>query len=397
MATYQAKVSYDWEHRKPWTRIPFPEEEYGRRLAAVNGVMAVHSLDALLIFGAPGDNGSVRWLSNFDAFSGETLLVVLSNEIPWLFTNWVLHGEPMHSLFWQTWFREAHPAAPGPGPAQRAAELLARKSGLHRIGLAGWNQVPSVWMEALREKLPNTEFESADGLLLMLRAIKSPLEIATIRRASQIAGQAMQIAMDSCRPGVTEHQVAAAAHQVIFALGAEDLAFTTAVASGPRAGLKHCGPTERVLQQGDMVFLDLGAKLHGYYSDLSRTLVVGEADAFQLQFLQAAEHMFQVWIRHAQPGSAVRDLQKMCEEIAVGAGFAAEYMPLGYGHGLGTALFELPSLAYGGDQILENGMTFALEPMLVKLGVGTAVMEDTMLVTEDGLEVLSNQPVALYL
>jgi len=143
------------------------------------------------------------------------------------------------------------------------------------------------------------------------------------------------------------------------------------------------------------VFLDLGAKLDGYYSDLSRTVVVGDPDSQQLQFLRAGESMFQIWLDHAGPGVNVADLRERCRQTAVAAGFDAEYMPLGYGHGLGTSLFELPYLS--GSQVLREGMTFALEPMLVKLGSGTAVVEDTMLVTASGVEARSGQPTRIYL
>ena len=93
---------------------------------------------------------------------------------------------------------------------------------------------------------------------------------------------------------------------------------------------------------------------------------------------------------------AIADLQRRSEAIALGAGFEEEFQPLGWGHGLGTHLFELPSLSYHSGTVLEEGMTFALEPMLVRLGLGTAVMEDTILVDQGGLESLSGLPTRIY-
>jgi Xaa-Pro aminopeptidase len=217
-----------------------------------------------------------------------------------------------------------------------------------------------------------------------------------MRQAAQISGQAIRAAMEACHAGASEHQVAGLAHQVMFALGAEDLAFDSAVVAGPRAGLKHGYPSPRLMQEGDMVFLDMAAKVDGYHADLSRTIVVGEPDDYQRRMLQTAEKLFAVWMRMAKPGVAIKDIQVECVKIAAADGFEEEHMPLGWGHGLGVSLFELPYLTYLGDTVLEQGHIFALEPMLVKLGLGTAVMEDTMLITAEGIEALSGQPTALY-
>src|SRR4029077_4667784 len=171
-------------------------------------------------------------------------------------------------------------------------------------------------------------------------------EIQKMRQASQISGQAIKAAMDACRPGASEFQVAALAHQVMFARGAEGLAFDSAVVAGPRAGLKHGYPSGRLMQEGDMVFLDMAAKLDGYHGDLSRTIVVCEANDYQKRMLVTAEKMFAVWEEKAGPGVAVRDLQKQCLKIAADSGFEKEHMPLGWGHGLGVSLFELPFLTF---------------------------------------------------
>jgi Xaa-Pro aminopeptidase len=394
---YSPKVPYDWESRRQWLQLPFPMAEYDERLRAVRAEMKALSLDALVIYGAPGgDDASARWLTNFSTFGGPQAVVLVGDGEPWIFCSRNLHGEPMHSLYWQTWVKEAHPAAAGDGPATKAAELIA-DTNARVIGVAGWESIPRSWADALARGLPGREFVSATSMLIELRSIKSRLEIDKLRQASLIAGEALKAAIDASQPGVSENQVCGVAHQVIFGLGAEGLAFDTAVAAGPRAGLKHSVPTGRLMQQGDMVFVDIGAKVDGYNSDLSRTFVVGEPDEFQRRFLSTAERMFQVWLDEARPGSVVPDLKKKCQEIAYAAGFVEEHMPMGQGHGLGTALWEMPWFSFEAAQVLREGMVFALEPMLVKLGVGTAVVEDTMLVTKTGIEAMSGQPTARYL
>lgn len=394
---YQPKVPYDWENRRRWLQLPFPELEYEQRLIRVRARMAQLGLDALLIYGAPGgEDGSARWLTNFSTFGGPQAVVVLSEGEPWLFCSRNFHGEPMHSLYWQTWVKEAHPAVAGDGPAVRAAEVIVATPA-RRIGVAGWESIPRTWGEALAALLPERELVSATAMMIELRAIKSPLEVAKLREASRIAGEALQAAVDACRPGVTEHEVSGIAHEVIFKRGAEAVAFDTAVAAGPRAGLKHSVPTSKPMELGDMVFIDIGAKLDGYHSDLSRTFVIGEPDDFQRRFLTTAERMFKLWLDEARPGAHVPELKRKCQDIAYEAGFVEEHMPMGQGHGLGTAVWEIPWFSFEADQVLAENMVFALEPMLVKLGVGTAVVEDTMLVTATGIEALSGLPTSRYL
>ncbi|MGH7763269.1 MAG: M24 family metallopeptidase [Candidatus Dormibacteraceae bacterium] len=396
MAIYTPKVAYDWESRKPWTVLPFPEEEYRSRVARTRQAMSEHGLDALVAVGRVGDDAVVRWLSNFTPFLGQAVIVLLPAGEPYLFANMAMHGEPMHTLFYQTWFRHAELVPSTSSLTTEVVNLLKRQKSVRRIGLPGLAELPAYWTAALTDGIAGATLESADVPLLQMRAIKTPLEIAKMRQAAQISGHAIRAAMEACHAGVSEHQVAGLAHQVMFNLGAEDLAFDSAVVAGPRAGLKHGYPSARLMQEGDMVFLDMAAKLDGYHADLSRTMVIGEPNDYQRRMLETAEKLFAVWMKMARPGTAVRDIQSACVKIAIGDGFEEEHMPLGWGHGLGVSLFELPYLTYMGDTVLEAGMIFALEPMLVKLGIGTAVMEDTMLITPHGIEALSGQPTALY-
>jgi Xaa-Pro aminopeptidase len=394
---YQPKVPYDWANRKEWLQLPFPQSEYDHRLARVRAAMAAEGLDALIIYGAPGgEEASARWLTNFSTFGGPQAVVVMPDGEPWLFCSRNLHGEPMHSLYWQTWVKEAHPAAAGDGPAVKAAELLADTKA-RRIGIAGWESIPRPWADALARLLPGRELVSATAMLIELRSIKSRLEIDKMRQASVVAGEALKAAMEASKPGASEHQVSGIAHSVLFGLGAEAVAFDTAVGAGPRAGLKHSVPTGRLMQAGDMVFIDIGARVDGYNSDLSRTFVIGEPTKEQRHFLATAERMFKVWLDDARPGSVVPELKKKCQDIAYAEGFVEEHMPMGQGHGLGTAVWEMPWFSFEANQVLKEGMIFALEPMLVRLGFGTAVVEDTMLVTSDGVEALSGLPTSMYM
>jgi Xaa-Pro aminopeptidase len=204
-----------------------------------------------------------------------------------------------------------------------------------------------------------------------------------------------RIAVEQCRPGATEWAVAAEAHRACFAQGGE-LSFQSAVTAGPGAGLKHCAPTNRPMQQGDMVFIDMAARYKGYYADVSRCTVVGTPSAEQRRMLDTAYEMFQAVVAAIRPGVYVPDLHTIANGIARRAGYDEEIMPKGFGHGLGTSLFERPDVRMVSETVLEPGMIFALEPMLVRHNFGTAVVEETVLVTEEGSELLSGSPLVTW-
>ncbi len=404
MATYQAKVAYGLEERRPWTNLPFPREEYERRIVAVQAKLRVERLSALVAFSNRGDPGHVRYLSNFEAGPGDTVVVVPVDGAPMLSTNWLMHGEPMHTSIWATWLDDARPAE-RPGMAKTletsvsghtADRLQEARADRGRVGIAGGPILPYRFMEDLRERLPRVAWVPADDLLFAVRAKKSAPEIEAMRRAAWISGRMHEAALAALSPGARERDVAAAAHAAAFKEGADALAFDSAVATGPRAGLKHCAPSDRVMESGDMVFLDMAAMYAGYFADVSRSTVVGTPSDEQRRFLDTGLAMYEAAFAKAGPGVPVQDLIAAAREIAEREGYEADYMPKGFGHGLGCSLFELPSLRPTTTSILEPGNTFALEPMLVRTHFGTACIEETVLITEDGAEALSGCPLRVW-
>ena len=390
-------MPYDWATRQKWLDLAFPVEEYEARLRRVREMMAERQLDALFVHGGAGDVASTRYLANFDVTAGDALVVVPSEQEPILATTWVMHDEPMHTMLWTTWIRDARPlltnlwGAEGGGSAwgkmvaDIAAELNLSRA---HIGLAGGARPASLERE-WRNALPDVTWHEANDLLLSARSIKSPREVELMRSVARMGGAGLRAALEAIQPGVSELEVAAAAYQAMTAAGSEEFAFPTAVVSGPRAGLKHAPPSNRRMQAGEMVFLDLGAKHNGYVCDLSRCTVAGKASDEQRRFLDTSLEIFTRVLEAIKPGVPIKVIYRIAEDIAVRAGYEDAFMPTGFGHGLGTSLIELPSLRPPGDKLFEAGMVFALEPMLVRYNVGTAVVEETVLVTDTGAETLS--------
>ena len=404
MTVYQAKVPYGPDARRPWRAMPFPESEYERRIAAVQARLRAERLAAVVAFSNGADVGHARYLANFEAGAGDTIVVVPASGAPTLTTNWLMHGEPMHTSIWTTWLNDVRPAErPGfvrtaeTSVAGHAADRLQEGgAAADRIGVAGGEIFPHHLMVALQGRLPRATWIPADDLVLGVRSVKSPFEIEVMRRAARISGLMHEEALRALAPGAREYDVAARAHAVAFAEGADGLAFDSAVATGPRAGLKHCAPSDRAMEPGDMVFLDMAAVYHGYCADVSRTTVVGAPSAEQRKFLETGLAMFEAVLAKAAPGVAVQDLIATARGIAERAGYAADYMPKGFGHGLGCSLFEQPSLRPATAAVLEPGNVFALEPMLVRTNFGTACIEETVLITPSGAEALSACPLRVW-
>jgi len=401
---YQAKVPYDPDARRPWRTMPFPESEYERRIAAVQARLRAERLAALVAFSNGADPGHARYLVNFEPSAGDTMVVIPAAGPPMLTTNWLMHGEPMHTSIWTTWLADVRPAeragfsrTPETSVAGHAADRIQESgAAADRIGVAGSDIFPHPIMVALQERLPRATWIPADDLLMDVRGVKSPLEIEVMRRAARISGLMHEEALRALAPGAREFDVAARAHGVAFAEGADALAFDSAVATGPRAGLKHCAPSDRVMEPGDMVFLDMAAVYHGYNADVSRTTVVGTPNAEQRRFLDTGLAMFEAVLAKAAPGVPVQDLIATARAIAARAGYEADYMPKGFGHGLGCSLFERPSLRPATTAVLEQGNVFALEPMLIRMNFGTACIEETVLITPTGAEALSGCPLRVW-
>jgi len=393
-----SKVPFDWKHRKKWLDSPFPIEEYEDRVARLRKFMEGADLHSLLIYGGPGyqgQSGDVRYISNFPSGVGNTIVVVPIEGELMLTTDSVMHSEPMHSEIFRCWIKDVRPAhMPG---TVRSPENIAdhvrdflKERGLadNKTGIVGQRFFPAYLLNDLKQELPKLTLESAQLLYMKAKSVKSPREMEIMREACRITSLGLEAAMDLAKPGVSELQMSAAAHQAMVAAGAEIVTFM-AMVGGPRAGHKHVTPSSRKLEDGDMVFMDMGINHEGYNTDCCRTMVAGKAGAKQKDILDVALEMEEAVIAAGKPGVRICDLQKIATDIAKKAGYGEYYFPTGFGHGIGTCLVEMPILFDGNEAPIEKGNTFALEPMIVIEGLGTGCFEDIIEVTETGCVYLS--------
>jgi len=389
------KVKYDWEHRKKYLDLPFEMEEYERRVGGLRRAMAGQGLEYLLVYSNPACSGPVRYVGNFDTFLGNSIVVLPLEGDLTLATDSVMHSEPMHSCIWTTWIRDVraghHPATVRSAEnivdfvvdALRENRLLAASG-----GLVSARSLPYELMGRLAELLPEGSLIPADAVFESVRGIKSEVELAALRKSARYASIGLDTVFEKAAPGSTEKELRAEAVYAMVRAGADMPTF--ALTSGPRSGLKHAEPTDRRIEAGDMLFIDVCAPHRGYMSDVARTGVLGKANRQQKEMLETALEMRDRVVEAVKPGARICDLQQIAEGIAKRRGLADYYYPTGFGHGIGTSVVESPILFPDSEAQLEENMVFSLEPMIVIEGVGTAVFEDMILVTSTGADVLSD-------
>jgi Xaa-Pro aminopeptidase len=388
------QLSHSLEARKPYLVPEFDDAEYDRRLQAVRAGMEAAGLDALIIYCGPSSYASARWLTNYQAFGGSVFVVIRPDGGITVTTDGVLHGEPMHSMVWTCRADDLRCAAGpvyGGAPSEVAVMAVDAVRTANHVGLAGASGIPSRLHSVFRARLRSVR--SADGLVAQARMLKSAPEIAFMREAGRIADAAFVSVFETLVPGAEETEVAAAAVATMLRHGAIE-SFRTCVVGGKLAGLKHSYPKRRRLEAGEMVFLDLGASFNHYVSDTSRCCVVGgpaKGDARDL--LAVADDLYNAGLAEMRPGNTVDHVAQALLRVVRGTKFEPDFYPGGFGHGIGMDLFEAPGGLFAGSPVvLQPGMTLAYEPMVVIEGLGTGVVEDSLLITETGYELLTNGP-----
>lgn len=227
------------------------------------------------------------------------------------------------------------------------------------------------------------------------RVVKSEVEVATLRDACRRLSAVADAAFAAVRPGTREREVAGAIEAAIRAAGYERLAFDTIVASGPNAALPHYRAGDRRLDAGDLVVLDFGGVLDGYCCDLTRTVSVGPPSADARRLHTAVRDAQQAAIAAVTPGVPATAVDAAARDLLTARGLGQAFGH-GTGHGLGLDIHEEPRIGRPRPDApsvqLQPGMVFTIEPGAYLPGLGGVRIEDDVLVTADGCEVLTAVP-----
>lgn len=245
-------------------------------------------------------------------------------------------------------------------------------------------------LEDLQKAWPDSALVPLRGVIQELRLVKDEDEIQAMRAAQDLADRVYSEVRPMIRAGVRELDVALAIEQKLREAGGSS-AFEVIVASGPRGAMPHGVASERVIQDGDLVTVDMGAKLAGYNSDMTRTVAVGTPSAEMKRVYNAVLEAEEAAVKAVKAGVRAADLDKLARDILTRHGLG-EAFAHSLGHGVGLEVHEGPGLRGTSEDVLQSGMVITIEPGAYLPNVGGVRIEDLVLVTEDGYEVLSHAP-----
>ena len=242
----------------------------------------------------------------------------------------------------------------------------------------------------LERHVPGGRIESLDSLLYELRSVKDPTEIERLRKALVLTEELFAELLAFFKPGRTEQELAKRFQILALERGFE-ISFEPIIASGPNGGSPHAVPTERALQPGDLVTVDVGVMWEDYYGDLTRNVALGKIDP-ELQKIHAIVEEANAAGREAcKPGVPAQEVDRAARRVIEKAGYGPYFFHR-TGHGLGLEVHEPPYMMEGSERLLEPGMVFTVEPGIYLPGQGGARVEDVMLITETGAETLTTLP-----
>ncbi len=224
-----------------------------------------------------------------------------------------------------------------------------------------------------------------------IRMIKDDQEIQALKKAGAITHEVFLEVLSYVRPGMTERMVATFVSDAFLRHGADKLSFDTIVASGVNGSKPHAVPSDKVIEPGELVTLDMGCYFQGYASDQTRTFLVGE-EVNNPELLKVYDVVYQaqsLGISLLKPGVLCRDIHQEVDKFIATQGYEG-YFTHGLGHGLGIEIHEEPYENPVGDVVLAPGMTLTVEPGIYLPGIGGVRIEDDFVITDQGAEALTN-------
>jgi len=270
-------------------------------------------------------------------------------------------------------------------PSTAAISSVARKR--HTVGIEA-DHVTVSQRASLAKGASNARLKALCGLVERGRMIKQPDEVMQLKAAVMLASGVFEVLLHGIKPGIAESHVAAELEYVARRSGAQGMSFETIVASGPRSAMPHGVASEQAIPAQGFVVLDYGVILAGYCSDMTRTVHVGPPGRKQRDLYQAVLDAQLAAIDVVRPGVQAGKVDQAARKVLRKAGFDS-YFTHSTGHGVGLEIHEPPRLGKGQTELLQAGMVITIEPGAYIPGLGGVRIEDMVLVTETGCQVLT--------
>lgn len=361
-----------------------PKAYLKTRHKRVREAMKALKLDGLMLTHPP----DLAYLSNF---TGDDSVGVLTHKDLHLVTDFRYTEQAEIEAAWlKVVCRE--------GKIVKMTDALARtfkEGGTKRVGFeVNYTTVGQYdgLKDALRKLKHDCELVPLQDVMLNQRKVKDDHEVKLIRKAADVAEESLTAVRDSMKAGETEGYLAGLLIMEMKARGASDPSFPPIVATGPNSSLPHYRPAETTILNDTLLLFDWGAKVEGYCSDLTRTFALGRVPAKLKKIHGIVLDAQLAAIDFLRPGVSTRDADQVARNVIAKAGFD-KYFGHGLGHGIGRDIHEMPFMRKTGDgEELKPGMIVTVEPGIYLPGEGGVRIEDDVLITHSGCEVISSLP-----
>ena len=333
-----------------------------------------YGLDAMLITSESGERYAL-------GFHGEGLLLVTRNG-----AHYTTDGRYIEAAQEQVQGADVKLVTRDSSHLAQARAFLEER-GLHNVGFESGNMTVDAHRRYSQE-LPCI-LTPAQQLLDDLRASKDEEELAVMRHAQEITDGAFKAVLDFIRPGMTEREIAARLVYEMMRRGGEKVSFDPIVAAGPNGSRPHAVPGDQVVDTGMFITMDFGCKVDGYCSDMTRTVAMGEPTDEMEQVYATVLAAQRAGINAARAGATGREVDAAGRQVIAEAGYG-EYFTHRLGHFIGQTEHEQGDVSATADVEARPGMIFSIEPGVYLPGEFGVRVEDLVLVTEDGCEILNH-------
>lgn len=352
------------------------------RISRLRSELKSRSLDAILVTHLP----HVRYLSGF---SGSSAVLLVAARKAWLFTDFRYQEQIATELV---------PEVKGVIGRAPYEEMYADGQVASGMSVGFQESYVTVSMfETIKKKLKKVKLEKTGSLVTDTVMTKTPEEIASIKKAADIAAKVYREILKIVKPGMRENEVAMEISYMGRKFGSEGDAFGIIVASGPRGAMPHGRASTKKIKKGELVTLDFGCIYNGFNSDMTRTFAVGNPNDEARKIYDIVLRSEQMGVRAARAGMTAKELDDVCRNEIIAAGYGDEF---GHstGHGLGIEVHEMPSVSVRGDKhILKAGTVVTIEPGIYLPGRCGVRIEDDVAITEKGCTVLTSSPRGLII
>ncbi len=370
-------------------------EEFRERIERVQNELAKRDLDALITFGDEAEPQNVRYLADYwPAFETASVLIPVEGDP-------ILVIGPESETFAKSWSRiekirrvlvyreSSEPEYPGEDLTS-FDDLFNEASngkGIRRLGIVGYSIMPVPIYEAIKKAVKDGQVLRADDILINMRVIKSQNEISLMKEAYRISALGMEAALRAAKPGMTEVQLIAEAEYAIKANGAENLGFNMWCLSGARTTHAIGRPSHRKIREGEIIQLQVGARVGGYSSSIGRAFTLGHMPEEIKNLIEMAFEAEKRTIEVMKPGVMAKNVALKVKELVESRGYG-DYLLYGPCHGTGLMECEHPWIESNSEFLLKENMVFSVDTFLKSDKMGLRC-EDGVRITNEGVEELS--------